>query len=43
MEPLTMKPNTANTEFLMKNIETIVVSNFPIKIIVIAFLESDYV
>jgi hypothetical protein len=37
-ERLELSPNINNTELLMKCIETIVVSNFPINIIVHAFL-----
>ena len=38
--PLGIKANVANTEFLMKNLQTIVVSAFPMGIIIHAFLET---
>jgi hypothetical protein len=42
-EPLSMDVSIANTELLMKCLETIVVSNFPINIIVHAFLETTLI
>lgn len=37
-EKLSIKPKMKNTEFLMKIVETIIVSNFPMNIIIHAFL-----